>query len=701
MAVQGHVASNSCWKPPLDGRHQVAATKKAMLPHPAAPANRHCNGLKVRRTAARTLGSPDSYTSHIHAGDVALGLHDPDWSVRRTAVEALGVRDAEAHAGDVALLLQDSDWTVRRAAAASLARLGSHADAQAKYGLVDRDPKVREVAAAAMRRSGADGAAHAAELLSDVDWNVRREAASVLGLMGQDAIAHAHEIAALLRDVESSVQCAGIRALVALGVASRYVDPLTALLRDRTAAVRIAAAEALGKAGQEGEGAEVPRSSCAAVASLFHDSDEHVRAAAAVALGQLGPAGAAEAAGFLKERDWRKRVAAADALAGGPGISEVDAAAAAVYDTNEEVREAAARALSFMGPSGAQYAAGMLEDSRWEIRNVALRTLGSMVAGADYVDQVAKCLKETNGVVRRTAALALGCMGEKGAAAAAQLLTDDDMDACWAAFEAISAAGPKAAAEAVKVVPLLDNQHAHFRRLAAECLGVIGEAAAPYAEDVAKLLTDRDCKVRRAAASALAGFGTEALAAHVESLLKLLSDQDESVRLSAIAALDKAGDAVPAEGLVPTLRDPHPDLRKAAAKAIGAKGEVGAAAVSELLVAGSAIGRASAAMTMGFVGEVAQPHVEALLRLLNDVDINVKVAALGAIGMIGQSVLGGLGEDVEAPVRILCSDQDGRVKCAAFEALHKVKTAPQPEEVKDPEEEEVEQDTGGAAASPE
>lgn len=642
------------------------------------------------------MGSPDSYAPHVHAGDVALGLHDPDWSVRRSAVEALGHRDAEAHAGDVAILLRDPDWTVRRAAAASLARLGCDADKQAGCALVDRDPKVRQVAAAALCRRGSEGAADAAKLLSNVDWNVRREAAAVLGQMGTGAIEHVQEIAALLRDVDSSVQCEGIRALVALGVASRYVDPLTALLRDRTAAVRSAAATALGAAAEEEDGVGFPRASCAAVALLLLDTDEHVREAAVAALGRLGAAGAAETVPYLKERDWRIRAAAAEALAGGEDVSEVDAVAEAVHDTKQEVREAAAKALSCMGPRGAHHAAEMLKDSQWEVRNLAVRTLGSMHAGATYANQVAKCLQASNGVVRKSATWALGQMEEKGAAAAAQLLTDQNADTRWAAFEALAAAGPAAAAEAGKVIPALHDQDCQFRRLAAASLGAMGEAAAPHADDVANVLKDGDRRVRQAAVAAFSSFGTEVTAGYVEVLQPLLADQDADVRLSTVMALEVAGEAVQSEVLVPCLRDPHPDVRKCAAKALSSKGDEAIVAFSELLTSTSAIARTSAAMTIGMIGESAQAQIGDLLKLLNDADIGVRIAALGAIGAIGQSVMGGLGEDVVAAVKILCANPEGRLRCAAFEALHKVKSAPQPV-VEEESEAVVEPATGGEA----
>jgi HEAT repeat protein len=539
-----------------------------------------------------------------------------EYSVRESAVEALGrIGDAEAVPG-LLEALHDADADVRWAAAAALERIG---DAAAVPGLLealhDADADVRWAAAAALERIG-DAAAVPGLLaaLRDANAGVRRAAAEMLGQIG-DATAVPGLLHAL-GDADERVREAAAAALGQIGAPA--VPGLLAALRDADADVRWAAAEALGEIGD-----------------------------AAVVPGLLAA---------LRDADWRVRWAAARAL-GLIGALAVPGLLAALGDANADVREAATEALGEIGDAAA--VPGLLAalgDTNADVREAAAAALGK-IGDAAAVPGLLAALRDADADVREAAAWALRKIGD--AAAVPGLLAalrDADADVREAAAWALGEIGDAAAVPGL--LAALGDVEARVRRAAAEALEQIGDAAVP---GLLAALGDADERVREAAAAALGQIGAPA----VPGLLAALRDADWNARRAAAEALGQIKDATSVPKLLEVLDGSEVISRYALAKV--------RERVSELLyrmierVAVEDRDHYDPEKTLVQIGALAVPG---LLAALGDADERVRQAAAWALGQIGAPAVPGL----LAALR----DADWRVRQAAAWALRNLLPASPP-----------------------
>eukprot|EP00435_Cladocopium_sp_Y103_P057131 s576_g19.t1 len=214
--------------------------------------------------------------------------------------------------------------------------------------------------------------------------------------------------------------------------------------------VRRAAARALERLGEHA-GPAVPN-----LIMSLRDREEEVRAAVATALGQLGPA-------------------ASEAL---PALLQ------ASLDHEESVRVAALSALGFLGLSSSavcEVLTDALQDPSSEVKSAAATALG-MLSAVAAVDSLADCLSDGQSHVRAAAARALGYnlgqIGGKHTASAVPHLTQS----------------------------LKDSDHV-VRRSAAVSLGRIGPFAASAAPNLADAMRDGNSQVREAAATSICRLG--------------------------------------------------------------------------------------------------------------------------------------------------------------------------------------------------
>ena len=278
-------------------------------------------------------------------------LKDKDSDVRYAAAKALGeIKDPRAVEPLIAALGDESSG-VRLAAAKSLGEI--------------KDPRAVEPLSAALK---------------DENKYVRRAAAHALDRLGwkpeQDEIAGWYWMAKCDWD-----KCVALGALT--------VEPLIAALKDTDEEVRRAAAEALGKIKD--------RRAVEPLSAAFKDTDKDVRQAAAVSLDRLGwKPEQDEIAGWywMAKRDWDKCVAL--------GSFAVEPLIAALKDTDEEVRRAAAEALDRLGWKPEQD-----ESAGWYW--MAKRYWGQcVVLGALAVEPLIAALKHKDSDARKVAAEALG-----------------------------------------------------------------------------------------------------------------------------------------------------------------------------------------------------------------------------------------------------------------------------------------------------
>ena len=255
----------------------------------------------------KALGDEDSYSRYP-------ALYD---RVRRDAVDALGKIGDEQAVEPLIKALGDHD--IRQNAIVALGDIG---DARAIEALV--------------------------KLLSEEShrwaWRTRRYAVEALGKIGDSRTVE--PLIKALGDKHGKIRTAATEALGEIGD-SRAVEPITKALEDGSMEVRYCAAEALGKIGD-----------ARAVEPLiesFEDEDAfggYARINAMEALGKIGDTRAVQPLiGVLSDGTWRAHVrkSAAGALGEIGDERAVEPLIGVLSDENEDVRNAAKKALKKLG----------------------------------------------------------------------------------------------------------------------------------------------------------------------------------------------------------------------------------------------------------------------------------------------------------------------------------------------------------------
>jgi HEAT repeat protein/beta-lactamase regulating signal transducer with metallopeptidase domain len=308
------------------------------------------------------------------------------------------------------------------------------------------------------------------------------------------------------------------------------VPALLTVLKDESAAVRLAAVESLGNLND-------PRAVDALVQAVRTDTDARVREAAAEALGQINSARAVPGltAALGSEKVAAVRVKIVWALGEMHDQRSLDALIAATKDSEVAVRREAAQALGQIESQASGPALiALLRDSDAETRKEAASALGE-IKPADAVPALSAIAKDPNAEVRKEVNQALGQIQDKRA------------------LPALAAATTDAEVE--------------VRREAVEAIGELDDLkTAPPALIAA--LKDEDRDVRKEAAEAIGNIEDEAA---VPALIPLTRDSSSEVKHAAVEALSNIGGARAIEVMAALLKDDDPEIRKLAAQALGKK----------------------------------------------------------------------------------------------------------------------------------
>ena len=190
------------------------------------------------------------------------------------------------------------------------------------------------------------------------------------------------------------------------------------------------------------------------------------------------------------------------------------------------------------------------------------------------------------------------------------------------------------------------DDHWRVRANAAVALGKLGEGDQGVHEALLKAHGDGDPRVRAAASFALAEAGgprSETLAA----LEAGLSDPIPDVRVVSANAIVQAGDPAGVPALAGAVRDPHPEVRRAAYRSLQLMGAQAAPALPALMDAlevegvHPGIAREALLVILGAVG-TAPPEEELLQAVVERVDILVEGLWESRMTSVSRALAGGL-----------------------------------------------------------
>jgi HEAT repeat protein len=214
---------------------------------------------------------------------------------------------------------------------------------------------------------------------------------------------------------------------------------------------------------------------------------------------------------------------------------------------------------------------------------------------------------------------------------------------------------------------LLENGELHPESFC-DALYTIGPAAAPFTDELVRLLAEPDWDTQWAAADALGSIASTHPAS-ISALITALSHPSGIVRSAAVRALGQLGEAA-VPYLIRVLREGDDEEKEWAADALGVIGTDASAAVDDLrreVKNSNQDVRDWSAIALAKITESAEfvPHLLTIARLREGPNLHARCAeALGAIG-----------SDAAEPVAVLKSmllDQNEAVRTAAEEAISRI-----------------------------
>lgn len=509
--------------------------------------------------------------------------------------------------------LASKERDARRDAAYQLARLGKAAKPALPAlikALDDEDKQIWSDAMAAIAALGPDAAEAAPVLIERLDSRKgrgRRE-----------------------RDLRQGMMRTAY-ALSRIGPAA--VPPLIQALGESDTSMKIGATRALG-----GMGAGAKEAVPALIKNLA-DTQDPVRDETTQALGLIGPTAGPALVAALQDPEAKRRAGAANALAQmDPAFRDAakDVEQAATNEQDTTVRAALFGALPKSGVAPDRCVALILPavtDENEALRHAAINALLSTSAVRKAaVPKLGALLKDNNPAIRERAAHALGRVGPGAVEVMPALLTAAQAaDGAPVYAEALAQVGPQALPA---LLGILQKSKPEDGRWVLRVLHSFGPPAVPV---LSEALKSNSAEVRASAASALAEMGRGASAAAVP-LFVLTKDASPKVQAASFRAL--VAIHADSERLRPLLQEAlaskDTDVRKAGAAglaALGGAATLGVDGLLDLLNDDNAAGRLAAIQALGQLGDKAAPAVNALVARLDDAGL--QSAVIDALGHMG------------------------------------------------------------------
>jgi HEAT repeat protein len=584
---------------PGPGSRTAAAAALTRLGAPAVPALLAPLGgwgPQTRGAAAEILGEIGDRRAEAA---LAVLLGDPDGNVRAAAAEALGKAGGPGAAAALLAALERDDAAVRLAALDALERLRAALPA-ARLAELARDRTLRR---AAYRLLGFCDDAEVADLLAQGIADPARgcREAALVAVARQRARRAGGDLAPLAASVRAAAASPAVAGWTADAVraedrrAAAGAVAVLGWLGDPSRAVAVAEAgeaEELRPAVLEALTA-MGRGLGAALQGVMPRLSPPARVTALAALARLGdPAALGPLAQAATSDDEAVRAAAIDALARLGDVAAIEPLAALLDHPDPAVSGQAAAALQELARKDRAAVLGRCRPrGEGRVPAATLRLLGE-VGDAQDLPLVQRALREPRPATRTAACHALESLATRGEAVACSPEVLDALDDPVPGVRAAAAqalgvmARPGSAADCEDAVRglagALHDEEPVVRAAAARALGRAGrgEHAAALAELAGAAGSPPD--VAAAAIHALAEMGR----AEPGVLARAAGHPDPEVVKEAVAAAARLPARAAADLLLSAAGHPRWDVRRAAARALGARGEPGLArAVRRLLEA--------------------------------------------------------------------------------------------------------------------
>ena len=435
------------------------------------------------RIASAGAGEDGALLDRVARGMIREGLHESYYGVRAAAARALGELKERDAIPDLKDALGDLD--VRFDAAEALAKMNDLSGQSVLEKSLTQISKRDRAAAALAKLPAGRGLPALRKAAASTKAYVKIASAKALARAGDPAGIPA--LRSALREDDPAIRLRAVQALGDVG------DPTTApvlreaLLTDRSAKVRIEAAETLALLGD--------KSGVPSLGGMLTDPDAETRIAAAESLGKIGSKEAIPQLKSALESENGPIKVVRDLEAGG------DKLAFRAIDEKYAVRIAIAGALGRLGEPDA---AKTLQEAIAHGEDLSRITLGAGLESSDAAAAAAVVAALQRGAadVRGKAAMAMGKLGQQGGVPAVNFdsaLHDKDPRARASALEAIARLGNDAPMAQVLAATLDPSSAVR----AAAYLALGGICKPTQLPALRRGLVDPDGKVRVTAARAV------------------------------------------------------------------------------------------------------------------------------------------------------------------------------------------------------
>ncbi|MGQ9678761.1 MAG: HEAT repeat domain-containing protein, partial [bacterium] len=342
------------------------------------------------------------------------------------------------------------------------------------------------------------------------------------------------------------------RALGELGV-QEAVNPLIDELADYNPAVRMAAADALGRIGHRNAASVLARIAA-------EDPSPEVRKTASRALQELSDRSVKSILHSLSPANPGEVNQALNRL-----IELGDAAIPPLIELlnseNQFVRAISAEVLGTLGnPVAIDHIARLLFDPEVNLRIIAVRALGK-IRHIRATEKLIRSLEDPDSKVAGLTANQLELLGELAVEPVFTLLTHPSAEVRARAIDVLGRLRYQGACEILSRG--LTNKNILIRIVSAQALGEIGEVS--YAPALVAALDDQNHIVRAMAAEALGKIRDYRASI---KLLEMANDPSDLVRSNAFRALGRIGNPAAIPLLIKAIDDIEPSVRIAAIEAL-------------------------------------------------------------------------------------------------------------------------------------